>query len=203
MTQFSYKTIKNPIIDILLKEKGSKFIGFASFILNENDFKEFLAEIKHKHSKATHYCYAFRIGIAGENYRANDDGEPSGTAGLPIFNQILAKDLTNICIVVVRYYGGIKLGVSGLVKAYKNCAQETLDLAEIVTKDLTKIVIINFKFSFQNIIFSLINKFNGKILDFIIEENCLIKVEIKAVDSQQFQEKLGELHEINFEILED
>jgi putative IMPACT (imprinted ancient) family translation regulator len=108
MAQFSFKTLKNPIQEILLKEKGSKFIGFAISISNEEDFKEFLAEIKHKHPKATHHCYAFRIGIDGENYRANDDGEPNGSAGLPIFNQILAKELTNVCVVVVRYYGGLQ-----------------------------------------------------------------------------------------------
>lgn len=203
MTQFSFKTIKNPVEEILLKEKGSKFIGFASSIANEEEFKKFLVEIKNKHSKATHHCYAFRIGIEGENYRANDDGEPNGSAGLPIFNQILAKDLTNISVVVVRYYGGTKLGVSGLVKAYKNCAQETLDLAEIITKDLTVLVEISFKFSFQNVIFSLINKFDGKILDFITAENCIIKAEIKAADSQQFSEKLKELHEVDFEIIEN
>ncbi|WP_417429554.1 IMPACT family protein [Halpernia sp.] len=203
MSVFSFKTIKKPISEILLKEKGSKFIGFASPISSEEDFKNYLAEIKKTHPKATHHCYAFRIGIDGENHRANDDGEPNGSAGLPIFNQILAKELTNICVVVVRYYGGTKLGVSGLVKAYKNCAQETLDLAEFITKDLTILIEINFKFSVQNSIFSLINKYEGKILEFITAGNCTIKAEIKSVDFEKFIENLAEIHEVNFEILED
>lgn len=203
MSPFSFKTIKNPISDILLKEKGSKFIGFASSISNEEDFKNYLAEIKKNHPKATHHCYAFRIGIDGENYRANDDGEPSGSAGLPIFNQILAKKLTNICVVIVRYYGGTKLGVSGLVKAYKNCAQDTLDLTEIITKDLKNSVEIEFKFAFQNVIFSLINKFDGKIIDFKTAEKCIILAEIKAEKKENFLEKLVELHEISFKIIEN
>lgn len=201
MNQFSFKTIKKPIGDILLKEKGSKFIGFANSVSNEKDFKDFLEDIKKNHPKATHHCYAFRIGIDGENYRANDDGEPNGSAGLPILNQILAKDLTNTCVVVVRYYGGTKLGVSGLVKAYKNCAQETLDLAEIITKDLMILIEINFKFSLQNVIFSLINKYDGKILDFVSEQNCKIKAEIKSADSETFLAKLEELHEVGFHII--
>jgi uncharacterized YigZ family protein len=202
MTKFSYKTIKKPIGDILLKEKGSKFIGFASSVLTEEAFKNYLAEIEKYHPKATHLCYAFRIGIDGENHRANDDGEPNGSAGLPIYNQILAKELTNVCVIVVRYYGGTKLGLPGLVKAYKKCAQETLDLAEIITKDLTILVEINFKFSFQNVIFSLVNKFDGKVLEFSIAENCKIKAEIKSEDSAQFLEKITEMQEVTLEFLD-
>jgi uncharacterized YigZ family protein len=202
MTKFSYKTIKKPIGDILLKEKGSKFIGFASSVLTEEAFKNYLAEIKKYHPKATHLCHAFRIGIDGENHRANDDGEPNGSAGLPIYNQILAKELTNVCVIVVRYYGGTKLGLSGLVKAYKKCAQETLDLAEIITKDLTILVEINFKFSFQNVIFSLVNKFDGKVLEFSTAENCKIKAEIKSEDSAQFLEKIIEMQEVTLEFLD-
>ena len=201
LEKFSYKTIKNPHGDILLKEKGSKFIGFAAPISNEADFKDYLAEVKKAHPKATHHCYAFRIGLEGENFRANDDGEPNGSAGLPIFNQILAKELTNICVIVVRYYGGTNLGVSGLVKAYKFCAQETLELSEIVEKDLQIKFEIQFKFELQNVIFSLINKFDGKILEFITAENCTIKAEIKMSEKEDFIKKLEEMHEFSFEIL--
>ena len=203
MSHFSYKTIKKAIGNILLKEKGSKFIGFSSPISDEDDFKNYLAEIKKTHPKATHHCYAFRIGLEGENFRANDDGEPNGTAGLPIFNQILAKELTNICVIVARYYGGTNLGVSGLIKAYKSCAQETLELSEIVVKDVKIKVEIQFKFELQNVIFSLINKFDGKILEFITSENCTITIEIILSEKENFIKKLEEFHEINFKILED
>ena len=117
--QFEFRTIKSPVEDILLKEKGSKFLGFAYPVNDEKELKKSLDALKAEHPKATHHCYAYRLGLNGENYRANDDGEPSGSAGLPIYNQLLANELTNILLVVVRYYGGTKLGVSGLVKAYK------------------------------------------------------------------------------------
>lgn len=202
MSHSSFKTIKKPVFDILLKEKGSKFIGFSSPISNEEDFKNFLAEIKKSHSKATHHCYAFRLGLKGENYRANDDGEPNGSAGLPIYNQILAKELTNICVIIVRYYGGTKLGVSGLVKAYKTCAMETLESAEEIIEDLKIIIEIQFKFELQNVIFSLINKFEGKILEFDTAQNCRIRTEIKASEKENFELKLSELYEVGFKILE-
>lgn len=132
---FEYKTIDTPIENTLFKEKGSKFIGFAFPVTDEAELKKALEKVRGEHLKATHHCYAFRIGIHGENYRANDDGEPSGSAGLPIFNQLLANDITNVLLVVVRYYGGTKLGVSGLVKAYKESAKITLEKALIVTKN--------------------------------------------------------------------
>ena len=116
--QYNYTTIKSEVRDILLKEKGANLSVLHFPVNNEKELKIAL-EIKRRTSKATHHCYAFRIGINGENYRANDDGEPSGSAGLPIYNQLLAHNLTNILVVIVRYYGGTKLGVSGLVKHTK------------------------------------------------------------------------------------
>ena len=203
MSQFSFKTIKKSTEEILLKEKGSKFIGFAAPISTQEDFKNFLAKIKKVHPKATHQCFAFRLGLSGENFRANDDGEPNGSAGLPILNQILAKELTNVCVIVVRYYGGTKLGVSGLVKAYKSCAQETLEISEVIIEDLEITIEIYFKFAHQNIIFTLINNFNGKTAKFISSENCRITTKIKASKKEKFTTKLSELHEVKFEILEN
>ena len=130
--EFSFNTIKSPVENILLKEKGSKFIGFAFPVDDEEDLKKSLQKIREEHPKATHHCYAFRLGMKGENYRANDDGEPSGSAGLPIYNQLLAHDITNVLVIVVRYYGGTKLGVSGLVKTYKESAKITLEEALIL-----------------------------------------------------------------------
>ena len=134
--KYEYQTIEKPIENVLVKEKGSKFIGFAYPILSENDYKEKLNKIKELHPKATHHCYAFRLGLNGENYRINDDGEPSGSAGLPIYNQLLAHDVTNILLIIVRYFGGTKLGVGGLVKTYKESAKSTLEEAKIITKEL-------------------------------------------------------------------
>ena len=103
--EFSFNTIKSPVENILLKEKGSKFIGFAFPVDDEEDLKKSLQKIREEHPKATHHCYAFRLGMKGENYRANDDGEPSGSAGLPIYNQLLAHEITNVLVIVFLYYG--------------------------------------------------------------------------------------------------
>src|SRR5690606_12630823 len=112
----SYKTIKNQVTEILFKEKGSKFIGFGFSVDDENEAKQKLSFLWEKYPDATHICYAYRLGADGETYRVNDDGEPSGSAGLPIYNQIVSKEITHVLVASVRYYGGTKLGVSGLIK---------------------------------------------------------------------------------------
>jgi uncharacterized YigZ family protein len=200
--QHSYTTIKSAVREILLKEKGSKFIGFAFPISAEKELKTALDNLREEHPKATHHCYAFRLGINGENYRANDDGEPSGSAGLPIYNQLLAHNLTNILVVIIRYYGGTKLGVSGLVKTYKESAKLTLEHAEIITKELETQLEIEFKFSQQNIIFSLLNKFDAKVLNFDAQENCKIIAQLKLSEKEKISEQLSEMYEVKFEFIE-
>lgn len=198
--KFEFKTIESPIKDVLLKEKGSKFLGYAFPVNSENELKNALNEIWEQHPKATHHCYAFRLGLNGENYRANDDGEPSGSAGLPIYNQLLANDLTNILLVVVRYYGGTKLGVSGLVKTYKESAKLTLEEAVFVTRELETELEVRFQFSQQNIIFTLLNKFDAKILDFQAENHCKIIAKIKKAQQENVVEQLQEMREVEVEI---
>lgn len=190
---FEYQSIEKPIEDIIIKEKGSKFIAFAFPVLSENDVKECLNQLRTIHPKATHHCYAFRLGISGENYRANDDGEPSGSAGLPIYNQLLAHDVTNILIVVIRYYGGTKLGVSGLVKAYKESAKLTLEAGKIITKELQTKLQLSFKFSQQNIIFSMLNKNDAQILNFEAEQICNITALIKTSQKENISNQLSEM----------
>lgn len=186
---------------MLLKEKGSKFIGFAFPVNDDAEFKESLEKVRSDHPKATHHCYAFRLGIEGENYRANDDGEPNGSAGLPIYNQLLANDVTNILVIVVRYYGGTKLGVSGLVKAYKDAAKLTLEEAEIITKNLESTIEISFDFQKQNQIFTLLNKSDGKIVDFFSEDKCKITAKINTSQKENISEQLSEMQNISFKFL--
>lgn len=199
--EFSFNTIKSPVENILLKEKGSKFIGFAFPVDDEAELKKSLEKIREEHPKATHHCYAYRLGIKGENYRANDDGEPSGSAGLPIYNQLLAHEITNVLVIVVRYYGGTKLGVSGLVKAYKESAKITLEEAKIVKKELESEIEISFGFSQQNQIFTLLNKFDGRILDFLSDEKCIITAKIKTSIKESISEQLSEMQNISFKVL--
>lgn len=199
--KYEYQTIASPIENILIKEKGSKFIGFAYPIFKEEEIKTTLNKIKELHPKATHHCYAYRIGLNGENYRINDDGEPSGSAGLPIYNQLLAKDITNVLLIIVRYFGGTKLGVGGLVKTYKESAKATLDEATIITKELESEIEIHFNFAQQNTIFSLLNKFDAKIIHFEAEENCSILAQIKTSQKENISEILSEMHLVNYEFL--
>ncbi|MFB9121078.1 IMPACT family protein [Bergeyella porcorum] len=198
--KFEFRTIEKPVLDILLKEKGSKFIGYAFPVNDEKELKAALESIWEQHPKATHHCYAFRMGLNGENYRANDDGEPSGSAGLPIYNQLLANDITNVLLVVVRYYGGTKLGVSGLVKTYKESAKITLEEAQIVLRELESEITLQFPFTQQNIIFTFLNKFDAKILDFQAENHCKIIAKIKTAQKENISETLSEMPFVEFSI---
>jgi uncharacterized YigZ family protein len=196
---FEYKTIAESVENILLKEKGSKFIGFAFPVNNDAELKNALEKIRAEHPKATHHCYAFRMGLNGENYRANDDGEPSGSAGLPIYNQLLAHEITNVLVISVRYYGGTKLGVSGLVKTYKESAKITLDEAQIITKELETEIEIQFNFNQQNTIFTLLSKYDAKVLNFDANENCIVTASLKLVQKESISEKLSEMQYVTFE----
>ncbi|AYO58139.1 hypothetical protein CO230_08400 [Chryseobacterium sp. 6424] len=195
---FSFKTIKSSVENVLLREKGSKFIGFVFPVRDEGEIKSALQKIHAEHPKATHHCYAFRLGLRGEQYRANDDGEPTGSAGLPIYNQLLAHDITNILLIVVRYYGGTKLGVSGLVKTYKETAKLTLEASEIIIKELESQLEISFSFEKQNQIFTLLNKFDAKISDFISHDQCTITASVKTALKENISEQLSEMQNIEY-----
>ncbi|MDQ0595577.1 putative YigZ family protein [Chryseobacterium ginsenosidimutans] len=197
---FEFKTIEKPIENTLLKEKGSKFIGFAFPVNNEEELKNALEKVKNEHPKATHHCYAFRMGLNGENYRANDDGEPSGSAGLPIYNQLLANEITNVLVISVRYYGGTKLGVSGLVKAYKECAKITLEEANIITKELETTIEITFNFNQQNTIFTLLSKYDAKVLSFDSQEKASILAKIKLKRKDEILESLSNLQFVEYKV---
>lgn len=193
---YECKSIKNSVVDIIFKEKGSKFIGYAFPVKNEAEVKKKLEEVKAIHAAATHHCYAYRMGYAGNKYRVNDDGEPNGTAGLPIYNQLLSFDLTFTLVIVVRYYGGTKLGVSGLIKAYKHSAEITLQEAKIITLEKKERHILVFPYSSQGDAMRIIDRFNGEMLTQTYLNDCEIEVEINKRLSKQFLEQLEVYHEI-------
>ena len=145
----TYKMLSAPG-EGLYKEKGSKFIASAFTVTSEEEVKQALAEVKKSYYDARHYCYAYMIGPDKACFRSSDDGEPSGTAGKPILNQILSKDVTNVCVIVVRYFGGIKLGVSGLINAYKTAAREALDHATIIEKTIDEVYSLEFPYPLMN-----------------------------------------------------
>jgi uncharacterized YigZ family protein len=139
----TYKTITGSA-EGLFKDKGSKFFAYAYPIEDESEVKDLVDQLKKEHFKAVHHCYAYRLGQDRTNFRVNDDGEPSGSAGKPILNVLLSKDITNILVVVVRYFGGTLLGVPGLINAYKTATQEALAEAEIIEKTVNEIYEVRF-----------------------------------------------------------
>ena len=150
METYSYKTVKEAVTSEY-REKGSKFLGYTQAVTDLEEVMFFLEEIKEQHPKATHHCYAYRLGFdKRKDYRANDDGEPSGTAGRPILGQIDSYGLTNIMAIVVRYYGGTKLGVPGLIRSYKTTTKEAFEHAEIVTHILKNKYLLRFDYPLMN-----------------------------------------------------
>src|SRR5690606_6546424 len=157
-----YWTIIEPSPEGLLKERNSKLFGYAFPITTEEEAKEHLEELKKKHHQARHWCYAWQIGKEEDNrqFRANDDGEPSNSAGMPIYGQIQSFEVTDVLIVVVRYFGGTKLGVGGLIQAYKTAAQMALEHAKIIESTVDKIFEIHFDYPEMNIVMRLIKEHN-------------------------------------------
>lgn len=192
----TYKTIENPVKDILLKEKNSKFIGFAYPILSEDDVKIYLDELKKEHFSARHWCYAYQLGTETTRFRANDDGEPSNSAGMPIYGQIQSFEVTNILIVVVRYFGGIKLGVGGLISAYKTAAQMTLEEATIVEKTIDKHFLITFDYKNMNKVMRIIKEKNLDIINQKMELNCAIEIATRKKNAEQIFDIFTNLYEI-------
>jgi uncharacterized YigZ family protein len=196
---YSYQMIAAPAF-YLIKEKGSKFYGFAFPVKDENDIKTHLEELRNLHPKATHHCYAWRLGTDGHQFRANDDGEPTNTAGKPILGQIDAFEITNCLVVSVRYFGGTKLGVSGLISAYKNSAKETLSKAEILVFELYQPFKISCTYEFMNKAFQLIHEYEGKILQQNLNEECMWQTEIPARNYESLKKNMNNFYPI--EIIE-
>ena len=173
----TYKTIEVPGEETLFKEKNSKFFGYAFPIRSEEEVKTILEQVRKQHFSARHWCYAYQIGT-GKNvyFRANDDGEPNNSAGMPIYGQIQSFDVTNILVVVVRYFGGVKLGVGGLVTAYKTSAQMALEASEIVEKTIDTHFFIHFDYKNMNKVMRVIKEKNINIVNQTLELDCLIEI---------------------------
>ena len=174
----SFHTIYEPA-EGFYKDKGSKFIARLRHVESEEDCKTFLEEVKKEFYDARHHCYAYRLDAQNERFRANDDGEPSGSAGKPILNQILSKELFDVMIIVVRYFGGTKLGVSGLIQAYKTAAREAIDFSDIILKDLTEQFELHFEYPKMNDVMRIIKEEKITILEQDFSVSCVIKIEIK------------------------
>ena len=180
----SYKTIAKPA-EGSYSEKRSKFLAYAFPVQNEEEVKQRLAEIQKKHWDARHHCYAYILGPHKDAYRLNDNGEPSGTAGRPIYGQLLSKDLTNTLVIVVRYFGGIKLGVSGLQNAYKMAAREALDAAVIEERTIQETFSVTFEYVKMNDIMQILKDPEVQVLDRQSYLQCIYTISVRQRDADR------------------
>ena len=196
----TYLTIQAPA-HIIFKDKGSKFLAFAYPIENEKQIKDILILLKKEHPTANHHCYAYITGADKAHTRANDDGEPSYTAGKPILGQIQSNDLTNILIVVVRYFGGTLLGVSGLIAAYKTSASEVIKNAIIIEKQILFKYSIQFPFEQLNEVMKLLKLLDCKIQNQVFDISCAITFSVRKANSELCEEKLKKLDGLKLDYL--
>lgn len=185
----------------IFKDRGSKFIAYVYPVKQELDVKFFLSELKKEHHGARHHCYAYRICTDKLNYRTNDDGEPSGTAGKPIFGQIQSNDLTDILIVVVRYFGGTLLGTGGLINAYRNAAAEAIKNNKIIEKFVSYRYSLTFDFANMNDIMKIIKESEAKIHKQEYNQNCEIEFSVRKRQSEKTSELLSKIPNIKLTFL--
>lgn len=198
----TYKTITKAPEPVIYKEKNSKFYGYGFPVLTEDDTKYHIEKLKKEHHTARHWCYAYQIGTETITYRANDDGEPNNSAGMTIFGQIQSFKVTNILIVVVRYFGGVKLGVSGLITAYKTTAQMVLENARIVEKTINIGFLISFDYKNMNTVMRIIKEKQLLITNQKLEMDCQITISIRKNEADNIFKIFNSFFEINIERLE-
>jgi uncharacterized YigZ family protein len=184
------------------KDRGSKFIGYALPVKNVEEFKDRLNEIKKEHPKATHHCFAYRLGLDGNVFRVSDDGEPSGTAGRPILGQIDSKELVNTLVVVVRYFGGTLLGVPGLINAYKSAAALALQIAPLAQKQVEKEYVIQFDYTQVNEVMTLVKQYNCRVVRQEMQLFCNMTIAIPKNRVTEVVYKLQELRNVELSTVE-
>lgn len=194
----SYKTIEAKT-EGLYKEKGSKFIAFAFPVYTEEEIKNILEDLRGKYYDARHHCYAYRLGADKLRFRANDDGEPSSTGGKPILGQIVSNDLTNILIVVVRYFGGIKLGVSGLINAYRTAATDALAHAVVIEKTEDEVINIKFSYGVLNDVMRIIKDIEPAVLERNFELECHMTLALRRKLLPVLLERLRQVESLSLE----
>ena len=188
----SYLTIAEPA-EAIFKERSSKFLTYAYPVESEAEIKELLDALRKQYYDATHHCYAYRLGAHGEMFRANDDGEPSGTAGKPILGQLLSANLTNCLVVVVRYFGGTKLGVSGLIQAYKESTAEVIAVSKIIEKTVDRVIQIDFDYTSMNGVMRIVKEMNPRIDEQVFDNICKMSLRIRESEADILTAKLSKV----------
>lgn len=189
----SYKTLLKPSKEVLFKDRNSKFYGYAFPVTSEEEIKYYIEVLKKEHHSARHWCYAYQLGIESVVYRANDDGEPNNSAGMPIYGQLQSFEVTNVLVVVVRYFGGTKLGVSGLINAYKTAAQLALVNSKIVEQQLLKELQLKFEYKMMNTVMRIIKEKQLQVVDQELELSCKIKIAAKKSEFDSTYEQFSSI----------
>ncbi len=192
MATDSYLTIARPA-EAYNRERSSKFLSYAYPVESEEEIREALEALRKRYFDATHHCYAWRLGPEGESFRANDDGEPSGTAGRPILGQMLSAGVTNCLVVVVRYFGGTKLGVPGLIAAYKEATQEVLAASEIIERTVDDLITVYFPYVVMNDIMRIVKEEQPRIEEQLFDNLCTIRLRIRRSLSERLIGRLSKV----------
>ena len=187
-----FKTISNTS-EGFYSEKRSKFLAFAHHVESLDEIKNLLADYRKKYYDARHVCYAYMLGADRTDFRANDDGEPSSTAGKPILGQINSNELTDILIVVVRYYGGVNLGTSGLIVAYREAASDAIAHADVIIKQVEEVVTYDFPYVMMNDVMRIVKEMQPRIIEQTYDNNCQIKLSIRRSEADQLRSRLKKL----------
>lgn len=198
-----YKTITQPSKEGLFKDRGSKFYGYAFPVNNEEEIKEKIELLKKQHYNARHWCYAWQLGKEYDHYRANDDGEPSNSAGMPIYGQLQSFNVTNILVVVVRYFGGTKLGVGGLIQAYKTGAKLALENSVIIEKTINEEFLIKFEYPEMNTVMRIIKDENISIINQKMELNCEFIISIRKKEAKKVFDIFDNTYKVSIKIIEE
>lgn len=196
-----YKTIAKPAQGEIFKDKNSKFYGYVFPVTNIAQIKTHIEDLKKEHYTARHWCYAYQLGTKTIKYRANDDGEPNNSAGMPIYGQIQSYELTNILIVVIRYYGGVKLGVGGLINAYRTGAQLALDAAKIIEKTININFSLRFEYKNMSKVMRLLKDNDAEITAQKLEIDCLLEISVRKRNEKLISNLFNNFHGVKIKEL--
>ncbi len=199
----TYNTITKPSEETLFKDRGSKFFGYAFPVTSEEQIKEHIEQLKKQHYNARHWCYAWQLGKFYENYRANDDGEPSNSAGMPIYGQLQSFDVTNVLVVVVRYFGGTKLGVGGLIQAYKTSAKLALEASKIIEKTIDEDFILQFEYPEMNTVMRIVKDENLNITNQKMELDCEFIISVRKKEAERIFQLFENTYKVSIKRNED
>lgn len=194
LSEDTYKTIAQPSKEVLFKDRKSKFYGYAFPVETESMVKPILDTLRKQHTAANHFCYAWQTGIEKKSFRANDDGEPKNSAGMPIYRQIKSYELTNIMVVVVRVFGGTKLGVGGLINAYKTTAQMALEMATMESRIVETKMKLNFGYSIMNDVMRVLKRWDARIVSQQMEGTCSFVIAVPKSKTDHIYQELKKIH---------